>query len=554
MPYGALLTFLILAATATIQAADTPVILISVDTLRADHLSAYGYRKVSTPNIDTFAEHGTLYANADAQVPLTLPSHTSLFTSTYPFQNQIEENAQRVPPGQVTLAGVLREHGYKTAAFIGSVFLEKEMGLDQGFEFYDSPFHYAALSPLSGSVFFGGVASGPNVGKDRRDAPLVTRAALQWIRQNQAKPTFAFLHLYDLHQPYRLQGYDAELQYVDQAIGNFRKGLEAAGLWDRALVILVSDHGESLGEHGEGNHGYFIYEATLHVPLIVHWPKSEGGTQMGTSSGPVGLIDLAPTILNFLQIPIPPTYAGKSFLRDGQHQVYGESLHAHDSFGWSPLRSIREGFWKFIEAPRPELYDLTTDPHELRNVIATHPQVAADLRNKLRQVLTKYPPSTTGEKPQQNQALLNSLGYLSSSPASSPASGQTNQGHGADPKDRLPEFHQYEDAIVLLAKGRLNEAIATLKALIARDPGNTLARRDLGACYLERKDYTNARIELEKVSETAHYDYATQYQLGLAYKNLKQWEKAVQHLNLACHLAPDAEQCRKQLEEVQDRK
>src|SRR5580693_4093529 len=188
--------FAALALFGTIStAAPTPVILISIDTLRAGHLSAYGYRVIQTPNIDSYAEQGTLFAHADSQIPLTLPSHTSLFTSTYPFQNRIEENAERVPPGAVTLASVLKAHGYKTAGFVASVFLEREMGLDQGFDFYDSPFQFEAFSPLSGSMFFGGASRGPFASRDRRDGALVVHAALRWLAANRDQPVFVFVHL-----------------------------------------------------------------------------------------------------------------------------------------------------------------------------------------------------------------------------------------------------------------------------------------------------------------------------------------------------------------------
>src|SRR5580700_10158473 len=173
-----------LGATLCLAGESTSVILISIDTLRADHLSAYGYRAIHTLNIDSFAEQGTLFTNIESQVPLTLPSHTSLFTSTYPYENEIEENAERVPAGVATLASVLRSHGYKTAAFIGSVFLESEMGLDQGFDFYDSPFHFEAFSPISGSMFFGGAGRNRYGVRDRRDGALVLGAARRWLAAN----------------------------------------------------------------------------------------------------------------------------------------------------------------------------------------------------------------------------------------------------------------------------------------------------------------------------------------------------------------------------------
>src|SRR5579884_638211 len=270
--------------------AQTPVILISIDTLRADHVGVYGYRRTRTPNIDAYAQRGTLFTNAAAQVPLTLPSHASLFTSTYPFQNGVEENAERVPSGVVTLATVLRANKYKTAAFIGSVFLEKEMGLDAGFELYDSPFHFEAFSPLSGSMFFGGLSRSSYAGRDRRDGALVVRAATDWLAQHRGQAVFAFVHLYDLHRPYKLGTYDAELTYIDRVLGSFRKSLVEQGWWDRALVVVLSDHGEGLGDHGETSHGYFIYQSTLWVPLLFHWPAAEGG-HTGTVNQPVGLIE-----------------------------------------------------------------------------------------------------------------------------------------------------------------------------------------------------------------------------------------------------------------------
>jgi hypothetical protein len=297
---------LLLEIFAALAAAEqAPVILISIDTLRADHLSAYGYRRIRTPHIDSFAQQGTLFTNIEAQIPLTLPSHTSLFTSTYPFENQIEENAERVPAGAVTLASVLRSQGYKTAAFIGSVFLESEMGLDQGFEVYDSPFHFEAFSPISGSMFFGGMGRNPLSVRDRRDGALVLGAARRWLAANRGEPAFVFVHLFDLHKPISAPGYDAELAYTDQILGAFQQALIESGWWQRSLVVLLSDHGESLGDHGEDSHGYFIYESTLHVPLMIHWP-SGAPDHAPRDSRPGGLMDVAPSILDFCTFPRRP--------------------------------------------------------------------------------------------------------------------------------------------------------------------------------------------------------------------------------------------------------
>ena len=531
-----------------LAAEPTSVILISIDTLRADHLSAYGYRRIRTPNLDSFAQQGTLFSNIEAQVPLTLPSHTSLFTSTYPFENQIEENAERVAPGVVTLASVLRSHGYKTAAFIGSVFLESEMGLDQGFDLYDSPFHFEAFSPISGSMFFGGVGRHEYAGRDRRDGALVLRAARGWLAANMIRRgagVFVFAHLFDLHKPYIRAGYDAELAYTDQILGAFKQALIQSGWWQSSLVVLLSDHGESLGEHGEDSHGYFIYESTLRVPLIVHWPDGTAG-RPARDDRPGGLMDVAPTVLDFLHIAAPPSFEGRSLLDAGSPRgIYSESLYAYDGFGWAPLRSLREGAYKYIDAPGPELYDLAADPHEQVNLYGKEPARARALFSELGRLLASHAPKQAASPtsiPPRARALLASLGYLSGRPHT--AAG----GAMPDPKDRLTEYRLYERAQAWLYNRRLEDAAATFRQILARDPKNTLARRDLGGTYVEQHLYAKARECFEAVVAAAPDDYMTQFELGIADKYLGLTQKALEHLQIACKMAPEAEQCRRELD------
>jgi arylsulfatase A-like enzyme len=536
-----------------------PVILISIDTLRADHLSAYGYHRIATPNIDSFASGGTLFSNIACQTPLTLPSHTSLFTSTYPFENRIQENAELVPPGAVTLAGVLKSHGYQTAAFVSSVFLEREMGLDQGFDTYDSPFNFAAFSPISGEMFFGGAKNSYAV-RDRREGALTLYAALRWLAAHKGQPVFVFIHLFDLHTPYtipekvaRSKGislYDAQLEYEDELIGRLKNALSRAGWWDKSLTILLSDHGEGLGDHGELSHGYFIYQSTLHVPFIIHWP-------MGTASQPpivqqpAGLIDVAPTILDFLHLPEPPSFEGASLLSGSPRVVYSESFHTHDSFGWSPLRAVRLGDYKYILAPQPELYNLANDPAEHNNIVASNPSKASDLRAQLGKRLARQPqpsaaPPAATPQP-QTEKLLTSLGYL----APGPRGRQSNA--GPDPKDRLPEFHLYEKAIESVADRHLQAAAVLFNQVLAQDPGNTLARRDLAACYLDLHDYAKARANFQQVVAAAPEDYPSQFGLGLAAKHIGLVDEARTHLEAACHLAPQASQCRSELDSLEKR-
>jgi hypothetical protein len=514
--------------------------VISIDTLRADHLS------VHTPNINSFGASGTTFTAADTQIPFTLPSHTTLMTSTYPFQSGVEENAGSVPPALATLASVLQGHGYQTAAFIGSVFLERELGLDRGFEIYDSPFSFKAFSLLSGTMLFAGGPHNPYAVRERRPGALVTRAANQWLAAHRGQPVFVFVHLFDMHRPWRQPSYDAQLEEVDRLIGGFQQALKRDGWWDKALVVLTADHGEGLGDHGESDHGYFVYESTLHVPLIVHWPQGSAPLPARVEQ-PVGLIDVAPSILNFLNIPAPPGFKGRSFLDRSPRPVYSESVYARDCFGWSALRSVRAGAYKYIDAPRPELYNLEKDPRELNNIIRTNASEAATLRDYLKKLVTPAPATAPSGDPQRNKEVLESLGYLAPGPHGASA------GPAADPKDRLPELLRYEDALNLLEAGRYDAAVAVFRGILSADPRNLLARRDLGVTLIENKNFQAARTELQRVAAAAPYDYVTRYELGIADESLNLFHEALDQFQAACRVAPEAEQCKQAIERVSAR-
>lgn len=537
----------------------TPVILISIDTLRADHLSSYGYQAIKTPEIDAYAQNGTLFTQAACQIPLTLPSHASLFTSTYPFENGVEENAERVPAGVVTLASVLRSHGYQTGAFIGSVFLERQFGLDPGFDEYDSPFNFSAGSRISGSMIFAGGPQNPYSVREKRDGALVVSATLHWLAAHHGEPVFAFVHLFDVHEPYSIPAdvarqrgisrYDAQIEYVDGVLGLFRKRLQASGWWDRSLVILVSDHGESLGEHGEKSHGYFIYQSTLWVPLMFHWPTGAPAYPARVSQ-PAGLIDVAPTVLDFLHLPATPSFQGQSLLPDLKsggyaHAVFSESVYTRDAFGWAPLRSLRLGRYKYIAAPKAELYDLQQDPEEQTNLVGKNPAEAQELRIKLEKLVAqRKPQSAHPDITPATRTLLQSLGYLA------PGSKRNSDLAAPDPKDRLPEYHLYEQALTALYDRRMEEAVATFHRILAQNPRNTLARRDLGDCYLEMRAYAKAQATLEQVAAAEPEDYMVQLELGIANEHLGRLQEALQHVQAACKMFPDSAQCKKELETI----
>ncbi len=517
------------------KAADkTPVILISIDTLRADHLSAYGYTKLRTPNIDALAEKGTIYQRIDTQIPLTLPSHTSLMTSTYPFENQVEANGEGVPSGAVTLASVLQGGGYRTAAFIGSMILDRRYGLDKGFEFYDSPFEAAA-----------GSMANPYSARVRRDASLVVRAAGQWIDKNRAEPFFAFIHFYDLHTPYTLPrvaglmpnaaGYDAELQHVDDAIGRLHDMLVHDGVWDKALIILLADHGESLGDHGETSHGYFIYESTMHVPLLIHWPAGTAKAPERIAE-PGGLIDVAPTVLDFLHVPQPPSFAGVSLLPGrGERTIYGESVYPRDTFGWASLRSLQAGNYKYIDAPKPELYDLAKDRSERVNLLPAQKDAARKLQLQL-EALLKRPviggPSALPEVSRRTRELFGSLGYTA-------GGRQSARRLPVDPKDKITEQEAFESGLASLYSGRYPQAISGLGRVVARDADNLPALCALGEAHLRAGDAAQALKLWRQALERDPKNRVAADSIGEYWLSKKDYAQA-------CRYIPAAAQCKTQ--------
>jgi choline-sulfatase len=523
-------------------AGNTPVILISIDTLRADHLSAYGYRKLQTPNIDSFAEGGTLFTAIDSQIPLTLPSHTSLFTSTYPFANGVEENGERVPPGLVTLASTLRAHGYQTAAFVGSILLHRRLGLDQGFDVYDSPFQ------LSGADLGG---QNPYAARVRRDGALVLRAARQFLEAHRGQNVFLFVHLFDLHAPYtraaspgalpQVAGYDAELAYIDQLLGSFRQALVQGGWWDRSLVVLLSDHGESLGEHGESSHGYFIYQSTLWVPLIFHWPQGLPAalrSRAARDERPGGLIDVAPTILQVLGIAQPQSFAGESLLAAGAARpVFSESVYTRDAFGWAPLRSARAGDYQYIDAPRPELYDLRNDRTQKSSVIAAQGGEAAKLKARLDRLFVPAakggtPGAATPQPAVVPRHVLESLGYVGAEPRPGPG------GTAQDPKDRLAEYNLFEGALGAMYRGQHEAATGGFRKVIALDPGNIMARYYLGEAYL-RSGHPDDAIREWNAAVSRNPQYEPAYEtLGAVWLARQENARARTYYLQAATLAP----------------
>jgi arylsulfatase A-like enzyme/Flp pilus assembly protein TadD len=519
-----------------------PIILISVDTLRADHLSSYGYKGPATVHIDRIGAGGTIFLQVNSQVPLTLPSHVSLLTSSYPFANRIEDNGEQLAPDAVTLARVLKSQGYRTAAFVGGFVLDRRFGLNQGFDVYDGP---SNPHPKPGE----------DPGDVKRFGENVTRAAMQWLEQNADHPFFLFVHLYDLHTPYKLPvsehrrglGYDAELGYVDEVLGKFWDVLEQRGLIRRALVVFTSDHGESLHEHGESTHGYFVYQSTLRVPLIIHWPSKPSSFATRIAE-PVSLLDVAPTVLQIAGFSPPAEFQGRNLLNlitrsaatapkaSAPEEIYSESLYPHAHFGTSALRTLCVGRYKYIQAPRPEFYDLVKDPDEEQNLYETQKSIALTFRKRLELLHVRYHSkrvSASAAPAPEVMEQLRSLGYLAGDAART-----STFDSGVDPKDRVAEYEKYGRAVALGSAGHLRASNARLKELLDKDPGLPDVLTSLGlnqqklGRHAEAAENFKAVLKQNPISVVAHFDLAvSDYSLGRR-------EDAVKDLEATLLLAP----------------
>lgn len=441
------------------------LVIVTIDTLRADRLGAYGNTAIPTPNFDRLAREGVRALDATTHAPITRPAHASLFTGRYPAEHGLRDNisvplANDVP----TLAEVLRAQGFTTAAFVSAFVLSSQSGLDRGFDHYDDEFQAGTTDE---ALLFGSV--------QRRGDETLARVE-QWLDSRspevKARPTALWVHLYDPHDPYEppepfatrfaAEPYDGEVAWTDTLLGRLRASLEARQLWDDALIVVTADHGEALGEHQETGHGFFVYETTLKVPLVMRGPGLAAGA---TVTGPVRLVDVAPTVLALLGVAALPDTTGvdlAAHLAPGAPPItrmtYAESLTPLVQYQWSDLRVIRDGAWKYILAPRPELYDLETDPGETRDLTADEPATAGRLRTAL-EALLRVERNRATTRPGPEPALsadvlqkLGALGYVS------PGVPKHLVAQGADPKDKIDEFSTLNglmrEGLTLLRQGR----------------------------------------------------------------------------------------------------
>jgi len=438
-----------------------PLVVVSIDTLRADRLPAYGYRGVATPAIDRLAADGVVFDAAYAHYPLTLPSHVSLLTGLLPPAHGVRDNAGY--PFRAAehpyLPELLRRSGYAAGGFVSSFVLRGDTGLADGFDVYE-----------------GDIARAPGASLDSGQRPGAQTAelALRWLRAHADRPFLLFLHLYEPHAPYTPPEpfasrypdapYDGEIAAADAVVATLLAELDRLALYDRALVVLVADHGEGLGDHGESQHGVFLYRSTVQVPLVVKLPR---GARAGTREPrPVGLVDVTPTLLELAGLSVPAGLDGRSLFAatpdaGGERGIYAETYLPRLHYGWSDLQAVYETRWAYVEAPEPELFDLAADPAQTANVLSAHRREAARLRDVVARLDRPLPERERVDA--ETAARLAALGYLSGPPVARAEA-------LPDPKSQRHQLHAIENAFAAFADGDHRRAAAELEALLEAQP------------------------------------------------------------------------------------
>jgi arylsulfatase A-like enzyme/Tfp pilus assembly protein PilF len=476
------------------------VVLVTVDTLRADRLGAYGSDSGLTPNLDRLARSGVLFENASAVAPLTLPSHASILTGTYPLRHGIRDNGgYHLAPESVTLAETLAARGYRTGAFVGAFVLDSRWGLDQGFERYFDDFDFASFDDVS-------------LGSVSRRGDEVVSEALRWMGEAKTGPFFAWVHLYDPHAPYeppephrgrhaggRYGLYDGEVAHVDELIGRLLDWLSKESLDQTTLVAVMADHGEALEDHGELDHGFFIYDATMKVPFLIRGPDVPEGVRVVAQ---VRAIDVMPTVLDLVGLPKEPSVQGTSLLPLARGEskslelvAYGESHYPRLHYGWSELRSLRSEEFHFIDAPSPELYDLRVDAGETRNLAPERPDAVSELRGRLGEEIERYSAGALEvrepeEPDDETREKLTALGYLGG-PRRSARRAEAGSPL-ADPKGKIEIHLRVKAAESSLGDGRVDEALADIERVLSLDPDVVEGHRIRGDAYKAKRDLPRA--------------------------------------------------------------
>ena len=522
------------------------VLLFTLDTTRADHIGCYGSPNVRTPNIDGLAADGILFKNATAQAPLTLPSHSSIFTGTYPIVHGVRDNGGfYLEPEKVTLAEVLKQKGWATSAFVGAFVLDSRWGLNQGFDHYYDNFDFAKYKKIS-------------LDSVQREGGEVIKAFFDWFKTNGNRRFFSWIHFYDPHTPYeppepykseysgRPWGlYDGEIAYVDSLIGKVLESLREKGVLDKTIVVIAADHGESLGEHGESSHAFFIYDATVSVPLILKLPASNLKAKIIDAQ--VENIDIMPTLLDLLGIAVPHEVQGRSLTpllagsRTGADRMaYSESYYPRFHYGWSELKSLRTVRYQYIQAPRPELYDLVQDPMERTNIFGQNSSQAERFIQEMKRIEERSPvPTDESKAPRQldddTVEKLKALGYVGGFTSSAKLGRSAGL---ADPKDKIHLYNKIKQAEGASADREYDDALKKLGEVINEDPRIMEARQVRGQIYMELDRPEDAVEECRAALEIDPEYEAAIFTMAQAYRKLRKFEEAAAGFRRLIQLDP----------------
>jgi choline-sulfatase len=525
------------------------IILITLDTTRADRMGFLGSKRGLTPNLDSLAQQAAVFSRADSQVPLTTPSHATILTGTYPQFNHVNDLGSPLGKDLPYLPDILRQHGYRTAAFVGSQVLDPKSaaapGFDRGFETYDAPFHIRGQ------------------GEDRyhsveRRGMAVVDSALSWLNQHPQGPFFLWLHFYDPHDPYDppqpfkaqyvASPYDGEIAYMDSAVGKLLATLRSDGLYDQSVIVVVADHGEAFGEHGEWSHGLFLYDETIHVPLLIKLPVA--GSPHPVIESRVGLVDIAPTLLREVGIAAPAAMQGQSLLelmkpKSGvpaqDRSEYAETDYPHRAFGWSSLRAWRAGKYLYVDAPQRELYNQPLDPEASHNLASSSPSVTDTMAAQLEEF--HHNTSRAGQTevaltPRQAEQ-LQALGYVSSG-SSKPESDEKQR--GADPKDKVQIANLLHQGLLEADEGNFREAIPLFEQILKADPKMALANLQLGRAWNSLGEYDKAVPWLQKAVELTPESAEAHYELGAALGEMGDWAGSAKQLEVAVAQDPTSDE------------
>ena len=514
------------------------VILISIDTCRADYLSCYGYQDETTPNIDELAKEGILFKNTISPIPLTLPGHASMLTGTIPPYHGIHDNTDyKLGLSNVTLTEILKESGFATAAFISSFMMDSQFGLDQGFDSYSDIFEKTYSS----------------VGINERKGGETSRLAAQWLDTHKDESFFLFLHYFDPHKSYKPPEpfaskfsqnlYAGEIAYTDACIGQVITRLKELGLYDSTLIIITGDHGEMLGEHGELTHSFYIYQGAIKVPLIFKLP---GRSLSQTVSAPVGLIDIVPTVCSLLGIKTPPEVQGmdlSAYLQGKppsaeKRYLYCESFIPTE-YKANSLMGVVTDKYKYIQTTRPELYDLANDPAESRNLVTSQPQMARVLKDRLAQILEGSVRDDTSDSrlalDTRGLENLKSLGYVSTSISVDFEFAQILD----DPKDVIGFHKVFLEIHRLLREEEYDRARILCEKILPQRPEFMGIQLAMAQIAIDQQQYSEAISHLQEPLRLEPDNSIVHHNMGVALVGLNRFEESIRHLEEALRLRPE---------------